>query len=64
MKYWIFYISDDPSKPDLGNGWVRAQTAAEALKLVDQADANVVEVPDDLGFPREATGPIYWERTA
>lgn len=64
MKYWIFYISDDPSKLKLSSGWARAKTAAAVLNLVDHEDAHVVEVPDDLGFPREATVPIYWERSA
>lgn len=60
MRYWVFYISDDHTKPDQATGWIRAETADAALALVNHPDANVVEVPDDLGFPAEASGPIFW----
>ena len=60
MRYWTFFISKDSGLPDTGAGWIRANSADEALALVRHDDACVVETPDDTGFPPEATGAIYW----
>ena len=64
MRFWVFFISDDISEPCQGSGWVRAESANQALVLVDHISANVVEVPDDTGFPAQARDLVYWEHRA
>lgn len=61
MRYWAFFISDNHEEPTRDAGWIRADTADQALAIVNHESANVVEIPDDLGFPPEASGEIYWE---
>lgn len=64
MRYWIFWIErpDDPNGRPLGEGWVRAETMDDARKLIGHPDMAFTQVPDDSGFPVEATGAIYWEK--
>ncbi|MGD1926356.1 MAG: hypothetical protein ACFB03_19545 [Paracoccaceae bacterium] len=64
MRYFIFSIYRDIGDPVLGSGWVRAICAQEALDMIGHEDAEVVEIPDDVGFPARAIGPIFWERRA
>lgn len=64
MHYWVFSIAIDVDEPELGSGWVRARTSAEALAMIAHDDAQVIEVPDDTGFPSEASGMLFWERRA
>ena len=64
MRYWVFWIDDQAGGPDLGVGWIRAESAERALALVPHPDVNIVPVPDDSGFPAEATGAIHWDLRA
>lgn len=61
MRFWVFTVMEDASTPELGRGWLRADTWQEALRMVGHDDAQVAEVPDDIGFPAQATGGIFWE---
>ena len=64
MRYWTFLIVGDIGDPELGAGWIRAETSQEALHLVGHDDAQAMELPDDSGFPPEAIGSIFWASRA
>ena len=53
MRYWVFVIASDPT---LGSGWIRAETAEDALALVAHEDANVYPVPTIAAFPNMRSG--------
>lgn len=49
MPVWTFAISDDPSQPDQGSGFVRADSVERALALVDHPAANLFgPIPGDV----------------
>lgn len=58
MRYWVVTIETDGM--EVGRGWIRAETPEAALALADHPDAAVYEIPDDLGFPKDASGSIVW----
>jgi len=60
MRYWIFFL-DAPNANGQSKGWIRATSLEAACAMVGQTDYNLIELPDDLGFPIKATGSIYWE---
>ena len=58
MRYWLFFLDDEPS----GRGWIRATDLEHAKSLFDRNDFNLVEVPDDSGFPPFATESLTWDQ--
>lgn len=59
MQFWTFAILDG-NDTELGSGWVRAEDAQEALDMVGHDDTVAWRIPDDSGFPPDATGPVTW----
>ena len=61
MRYWVFTIAGGDGGQELGSGWIRAGTPDGAMALISHPGANLYEIPDDTGFPAEATGTLHWE---
>ncbi|QBF32128.1 hypothetical protein [Thalassococcus sp. S3] len=58
MGKWSYTIAVSQDLPLLGQGFVVAETAAQAVKSVGNTDVNVYPLPDDVGLA-EGCGPIY-----
>ena len=58
MRYWLFFLDDERS----GRGWIRATDLEHAKSLLARDDFNLVEVPDDSGFPPFATESLTWDQ--
>ena len=56
MRYFTFWTDDEQAA-----GWVRAESHAEAHRQIGRDDVTVIEVPDDAGFPAEASGALHWD---
>lgn len=61
MRYWIFFLDDERSGQGSGRGWIRATDLEQAKWHLAREDFNLVEVPDDLGFPHFATERLTWD---
>lgn len=57
MRVWSFCIATSQNHPDEGRGFVRAETVADALALIDHPDANVYSCPLDVLLP-DGPGPF------
>jgi AraC-like DNA-binding protein len=62
MRYWVFFQDEECSCQGSGRGWIRATDLEQAKSLLACDDLNLVEVPDDLGFPPTATECLTWDR--
>lgn len=51
----------DQTKPDEDSGFVRAESAEEALALIGNPDATVVHLAADAEWPGESGESIYRE---
>lgn len=51
MRYWIFFLDDERSHHTSGRVWIRATDLVDAKSLLARDDFNLIEVPDDCGFP-------------
>lgn len=60
MRYFSFCISDDPERPDIASGFVRAVCFEDALLKLSDERANVYPLPDDFAWPVEAGGKDVW----
>ena len=58
MRYWVFFLDNELSQQSSGRGWIRAANLEHAKSLLARDDFNLVEVPDDRGFPSYATQPL------
>lgn len=55
MAIWSFCVAASLDGPDEGSGFVRADTAAEAVRLVGHPEVNVYPCHDDVEMPEGAT---------
>ena len=62
MRYWVFLLDDESSRQGVGGGWIRATDLEHAKTLLARDDFNLLEVPDDLGFPPFATKHLTWDQ--
>lgn len=62
MQFYVFNIYHNIGDPELGSGWLRAQSPEHAFSIIGHDDAEIVRIPDDSGFPETATGSIFWDR--
>ena len=62
MRYWVFFLDDEISHKGFGGGWIRATDLEHAKTLLARDDFNLLEVPDDLGFPPFATERLTWDQ--
>lgn len=58
MHVWSFCIAAHQAGFDLGRGFVRAPTAADALRLIGHPEANVYPCRPDVDLPH-GPGPFY-----
>lgn len=58
MHVWSFCIATSQTERDLGRGFVRAATAADALQRIKHPDANVYPCMPDVYLP-PGHGPFY-----
>jgi hypothetical protein len=61
MNVWSFCIADNNDEPDPPCGFVRAPTAAEALRLIGDPRANVYACMPDVELP-PGLGPFHKRR--
>ena len=57
MAIWSFCIAASLEDPDEGSGFVHADSAAEALRLVGHPETNVYPCPDDVEM---SAGAAVW----
>jgi len=60
MPVWSFALNDDPARPDNGQGYIKAASVSEALRVVGDPSANLYPHPDP-DLPAGASGPVVWE---
>ena len=53
MPLFVYSIAADQDRPSEGDGFVRAETAEQAVELVGHPDANVYPLPPDAIWPGE-----------
>ena len=58
MNIWSFCIAARQDLPDLGSGFVRANTAEEALARIGHPEANVYPCATDVDLP-SGRGPFF-----
>ena len=62
FRVWAFAITDDPSQPDVATGYVLAETAEEAVRLINDSRVNVYEVPHNVEWPGPEGGRVYFSQ--
>ena len=53
MRVFVFFVTPDDTGPEVDSGFVRADTAEEALELVGRPDASGIHLPADAEWPGE-----------
>ena len=60
MPVFTYSIAADQDRPSEGDGFVRAETAEQAVALVEYPEVNVYPLPANAAWPGEPGG-IVWQ---
>lgn len=61
MPVFVYCIAADVEAPPAGTGYVRAESAEEAVALVEHPETNVYPLPADAEWPGEPGAVIHRE---
>ncbi|BAQ68818.1 putative transaminase [Rhodovulum sulfidophilum] len=61
---WTFSIAADITTPNPPEGYVRAETEAEAFALIGHPDTNLYRLCDDVEWPGGEldSSSLWWDR--
>ena len=58
MPSWVFSVCDDPDRPELRRGYVRASVITDAFALIDDPATNLYPLPGNFIWPDPARDVI------
>ena len=61
MRYWAFFTLAADGPDEVGSGWIRAESEGDVRELLVGLEFGAIEIPDDSGFPEDATAALNWE---
>ena len=59
MAIFVYSVAADKHRPSEGDGFVRAETAQQAVALIGHPEVNVYALPADAVWPGEGDKRVY-----